>query len=91
MPLKSIVESNALCAEDQFMQPLAMCGLDFDPRTNIRRNEGIIKNSNIRERLRPSAILKHGLTACVTNNDMRRMLGAKSLALRNQDWIINCQ
>jgi hypothetical protein len=65
-----------------------MCGLDFDPRTNIRRDEGIVKNSDILKGLPPIAILKYRLTIGVIYNDMWRMLRAKPLALRNIDRII---
>src|SRR3546814_11790657 len=71
-----VVKGNAPHAEDQFMQALAMLGVDAQTGIDILIDEDVIEDSDVRQAAVPCAILedRSGWSADTVHNHMRRVL-----------------
>ena len=89
--LQRVVESDTLRAKNKLMKILTVRGVNFDPGTNVLRDELIVKDRNVRQRGRPIAVLKHVRLAICLNNDVRVVSSAEPLAFRNEIEITGSQ
>src|SRR3546814_20455989 len=69
-----VVKGNAPHAEDQFMQALAMLGVDAQTGIDILIDEDVIEDSDVRQAAVPCAILedRSWWFAATVHNHMRR-------------------
>src|SRR3546814_3509116 len=87
-----VVKGNAPHAEDQFMQALAMLGVDAQTGIDILIDEDVIDDSDVRQAAVPCAILedRSGWSADQVHNHTRRVLRSHSPEFGKEQWIAGC-